>query len=80
MEAARERLELPEEKISKRIHKYGNTSSASIGIALKDEFEDGKIKDDDIIVLVGFGGGLTWGAVQLNGENNRLIQLIEVKV
>lgn len=62
MEASRERLELPEEKLSKRIHKYGNTSSASIGIALKDELDAGKIKDDDIIVLVGFGGGLTWGA------------------
>ncbi len=62
MEASRERLELPEEKLSKRIHKYGNTSSASIGIALKDELEDGNIKDDDIVVLVGFGGGLTWGA------------------
>lgn len=65
MEASRERLDLPEEKLSKRIHKYGNTSSASIGIAFADELEDGKIKDDDIIVLVGFGGGLTWGAVVL---------------
>ncbi|MEK9197542.1 beta-ketoacyl-ACP synthase III [Ureibacillus sp. 179-F W5.1 NHS] len=65
MEASRERLNLPEEKLSKRIHKYGNTSSASIGLALVDELEAGKIKDDDIIVLVGFGGGLTWGAVVL---------------
>ncbi|TSI04239.1 beta-ketoacyl-ACP synthase III [Lysinibacillus sp. BW-2-10] len=65
MEASRERLELPEEKLSKRIHKYGNTSSASIGIALKDELDDGKIKDDDILVLVGFGGGLTWGAATI---------------
>lgn len=62
MQSSRERLNLPEEKLSKRIHKYGNTSSASIGIALRDELNDGKIKDDDIIVLVGFGGGLTWGA------------------
>lgn len=61
MEAARERLELEEDKLSKRIHKYGNTSSSSIGIALKDELDEGKIKDDDIVVLVGFGGGLTWG-------------------
>ncbi|MEK4285550.1 beta-ketoacyl-ACP synthase III [Ureibacillus sp. FSL K6-0165] len=61
MEAARERLELDEDKLSKRIHKYGNTSSSSIGLALKDELDEGKIKDDDIVVLVGFGGGLTWG-------------------
>ena len=62
MEAARERLELDEDKLSKRIHKYGNTSSSlPIGLALKDELDEGKIKDDDIVVLVGFGGGLTWG-------------------
>lgn len=63
MESARERLELPPEKMSKTIHKYGNTSAASIGISLVDELEAGKIKEDDLLVLVGFGGGLTWGAV-----------------
>ncbi|MFJ8514506.1 beta-ketoacyl-ACP synthase III [Lysinibacillus xylanilyticus] len=65
MESARERLELPPEKMSKTIQKYGNTSAASIGISLVDELEAGKIKDDDILVLVGFGGGLTWGAVTI---------------
>ncbi|MFC9541721.1 beta-ketoacyl-ACP synthase III [Lysinibacillus sp. NPDC056959] len=65
MESARERLELPPEKMSKTIHKYGNTSAASIGISLVDELEAGKIKDDDLLVLVGFGGGLTWGAVTM---------------
>ncbi|MGE7693202.1 beta-ketoacyl-ACP synthase III [Lysinibacillus sp. NPDC094177] len=65
MESARERLDLPPEKMSKTIHKYGNTSAASIGISLVDELEAGKIKDDDLLVLVGFGGGLTWGAVTI---------------
>lgn len=65
MEASRERLELPIEKMSKTIHKYGNTSAASIPISLIDDLADGKIKDDDVIVFVGFGGGLTWGAVCL---------------
>ncbi len=65
MESARERLALPAEKMSKTIHKYGNTSAASIGISLVEELEAGKIKDDDLLVLVGFGGGLTWGAVAL---------------
>lgn len=65
MEAARERLDLPEEKMSKTIQKYGNTSAASIGISLVDDLEAGKIKDDDLVVLVGFGGGLTWGALAL---------------
>ncbi|MGM9950673.1 MAG: beta-ketoacyl-ACP synthase III [Lysinibacillus sp.] len=65
MEAARERLGLPEEKMSKTVHKYGNTSAASIGLSMIEELEQGKIKDDDILVLVGFGGGLTWGAVTI---------------
>ena len=65
MEAARERLHLPAEKMSKTVHKYGNTSAASIGISLVEELENGKIKDDDVLVLVGFGGGLTWGAVTI---------------
>jgi 3-oxoacyl-[acyl-carrier-protein] synthase III len=65
MEASRQRLELPEEKMSKTVHKYGNTSAASIPISIVEEVEAGKIKDDDLIVLVGFGGGLTWGAIAL---------------
>ena len=65
MEAARKRLELPEDKMAKTIAKYGNTSASSIPIALLEEKEKGKIKDDDVIVMVGFGGGLTWGAVAL---------------
>ena len=63
MEASRERLGLPVEKMSKTIHKYGNTSAASIPISLVDDLADGKVKDDDVIVFVGFGGGLTWGSL-----------------
>jgi 3-oxoacyl-[acyl-carrier-protein] synthase-3 len=63
MEASRQRLGLPIEKMSKTIHKYGNTSAASIPISLVDDLADGKVKDDDVIVMVGFGGGLTWGAL-----------------
>ncbi|TCP29760.1 3-oxoacyl-[acyl-carrier-protein] synthase III [Scopulibacillus darangshiensis] len=65
MEASRQRLEMPEEKLIKTIHKYGNTSSSSIPLALADSVENGTIEDGDILVLVGFGGGLTWGAVAL---------------
>lgn len=65
MEASRQRLELPEEKMSKTVHKYGNTSAASIPISIVEELEAGKIKEDDILVMVGFGGGLTWGAIVL---------------
>jgi len=65
MEASRQRLELPDEKMSKTVKKYGNTSSASIPISIVEELEAGKIKDDDLIVMVGFGGGLTWGAIAI---------------
>ncbi|MDM5213755.1 beta-ketoacyl-ACP synthase III [Peribacillus sp. NJ4] len=65
MEASRERLGLPLEKMAKTVHKYGNTSSASIPMALVEEMEAGRIKDNDLIVMVGFGGGLTWGAIAL---------------
>ncbi|MED5098849.1 beta-ketoacyl-ACP synthase III [Niallia sp. FSL K6-0212] len=65
MEASRQRLNLPEEKLSKTVHKYGNTSAASIPISLVEELEAGKIKDDDVLVMVGFGGGLTWGAIAM---------------
>lgn len=65
MEAARQRLELPPEKMSKTVNKYGNTSAASIPISIVEELEAGKIKDDDLIVMVGFGGGLTWGAIAI---------------
>lgn len=65
IEAARERLQLPAEKVSITVNKYGNTSSASIPLSLVDALVDGMVKDGDTIVLVGFGGGLTWGAILL---------------
>ncbi|UTE71384.1 ketoacyl-ACP synthase III [Rossellomorea marisflavi] len=63
MEAARQRLELPVEKMSKTVNKYGNTSAASIPISLVEDLEAGRVKEDDVVVMVGFGGGLTWGAI-----------------
>ena len=65
MEAARTRLDIPKERMSYSIKKYGNTSAASIPIAFAEEVKQGNIKDGDHVVLVGFGGGLTWGAVLL---------------
>lgn len=65
MEAARERLGISEDKMAKTVNRYGNNSSASIPIALSESVAAGKINDGDIIVLVGFGGGLTWGALTL---------------
>lgn len=65
MESARERLGIPKEKMSVSVDKFGNTSAASIPLSIAQELENGKIKDDDVLVLVGFGGGLTWGAVTI---------------
>ena len=63
IDAAAKYLDMPEEKVIVNIHEYGNTSAASIPIALSEAVEAGRIKDGDIIVFVGFGGGLSWGAV-----------------
>lgn len=65
MESARERLNLPQEKMSMTIEKFGNTSASSIPIAMVEELQNGRIQDGDLIILVGFGDGLTWGAVAL---------------
>ncbi|MFF2088966.1 beta-ketoacyl-ACP synthase III [Paenibacillus sp. NPDC058174] len=56
------RLDLPEEKAMINLDKYGNVSAASIPIALAEAVEEGRVKQGDCLVLVGFGGGLTWGA------------------
>ncbi|KAA1042583.1 beta-ketoacyl-ACP synthase III [Macrococcus equipercicus] len=65
MEASRERLGIPREKMSVTIDKYGNTSAASIPLSMMYELEQGKIKEGSNLVLVGFGGGLTYGAITL---------------
>ena len=65
MEASRKRLGIPDEKMAKTIRKYGNNSSASVPIALSESVKEGKINDGDVLVLVGFGGGLSWGAAAI---------------
>lgn len=62
MESARKRLDLPKEKMSYTVHKYGNTSSASIPLSLWESVKEGKIKKGDVVLMVGFGAGLSWGA------------------
>ena len=62
IEAVRERLELPAEKVYVNIDRYGNTSSASIPIALDECVRAGRLKPGDKLGLAAFGGGATWGA------------------
>ena len=47
------------------IERYGNTTAASIPIALAEARDAGRVKPEDLIVLTGFGGGFTWGATVL---------------
>ena len=60
--AVAERLGLPPEKVFTNIEQYGNTSAASVPIALDEALEQRRIHDDDLIMLCACGGGLTWGA------------------
>lgn len=62
IESASKRLNLPDEKVFINIGQYGNTSAASVPIAFDECVRSGKIKRGDIIILVAFGAGLTWGA------------------
>ncbi|NET88739.1 MAG: ketoacyl-ACP synthase III [Kamptonema sp. SIO1D9] len=65
MDAVAQRLKLPPEKIISNLAKYGNTSAASIPLALDEAVRAGKIQSGDIIATSGFGAGLTWGAAIL---------------
>jgi 3-oxoacyl-[acyl-carrier-protein] synthase-3 len=60
--AVAERLGMPEEKVFTNIDRYGNTSAASVPIALDEAIERGRINDGNIVMLNACGGGLTWGA------------------
>ncbi len=60
--ALQKRLSLPDEKVYVNLDKYGNTSAATIPIALAEAVEKGLIKRGDIILLVAFGGGFTWAS------------------
>jgi len=64
-EAITKRLELPPEKVYSNIHKYGNTTAASIPLALADACEEKKLKKGSKVVLAAFGSGFTWAAAAL---------------
>ena len=60
--AACQRLGIPEERTVVVIDRYGNTSSASVPLALHDAIADGRVHDGDTLLLTGFGGGMTWAS------------------
>lgn len=60
--AVAKELNLPEEKVVSNIHKYGNTTAASIPIALCEAWQDGRIKEGDLVAMAAFGSGFMWGS------------------
>jgi 3-oxoacyl-[acyl-carrier-protein] synthase III len=62
IQAMAQRLNMPMEKVVITIDKYGNTSAASIPMALDEAVRDGRIKENDLILFEAFGGGLTWAS------------------
>jgi 3-oxoacyl-[acyl-carrier-protein] synthase-3 len=59
------RLDIPEERIFVNLQKYGNTSAATIPVALDEASRSGAIKRGDNVLLVAFGGGFTWASTML---------------
>ena len=61
-EFVRQKLGLPPEKVVSNIHKYGNTTAATIPIALAEAIEGGRLKRGDLLCVAAFGSGFTWGS------------------
>jgi 3-oxoacyl-[acyl-carrier-protein] synthase III len=62
IDSAREYLKLPLEKVMSNVERYGNTSTASVGIALREALDSGRVTDGHDLLLVSFGAGLTWAS------------------
>lgn len=65
IEAVSKRLNIPMGKVFLNVHKYGNVSAASSALALDEAVKTGRIKNNDLVILSAFGGGLTWGATAI---------------
>lgn len=72
IELAVRRLGIDQDKVMVNIDRYGNTSAASIPLALYDALEEGRLKSGDHVVMVGFGAGLTWAAAVLHWQPEKL--------
>lgn len=65
IQAASDRVGIDRDRVVVNIDRYGNTVAASIGLALNEALQGGRIEEDDNLLLVGFGAGLTWGGIVL---------------
>jgi 3-oxoacyl-[acyl-carrier-protein] synthase-3 len=70
IQAACDRLGIERERAAIVLHKTGNTSSASIPLALVDAIENGRLAEGDLVLLTGFGAGMTWGSALLRWQAN----------
>jgi 3-oxoacyl-[acyl-carrier-protein] synthase-3 len=59
--AAIDVLRIPRSQVFNNLERYGNTSAGSIPLVLDEAMQEGRIKDNDLVVMSGFGAGLTWG-------------------
>jgi 3-oxoacyl-[acyl-carrier-protein] synthase-3 len=66
VEAIRERLGVAPEQVYTNLARYGNTIAASIPLALDEAVAEGRVRRGDLLLLTGFGAGLTWGSVLLH--------------
>jgi 3-oxoacyl-[acyl-carrier-protein] synthase-3 len=90
MNAAAHRLGIADDRVFRNVQKYGNTSCASIPIALSEAVEEGRIRKGDVVVICGFGAGLGWGgsvmrwgytrAVPPTGATDRSLQPADASV
>jgi 3-oxoacyl-[acyl-carrier-protein] synthase III len=62
LDAASKRLGLPPERVFNNVHRYGNTSAASVPIAMVEALAEGRIERGDTLALVSFGAGLSWAS------------------
>jgi 3-oxoacyl-[acyl-carrier-protein] synthase III len=70
IDAVAKRLEIPMDRVVVNIDRYGNTSAASVPIALYEAVQQGRVKDGDYLLLTAFGGGLTWGSTVIRWGRN----------
>ncbi len=71
IQAAAKKMGISEDKVCTNLQRYGNTSCASIPLCLYEAREEGRLHDGDLVLLMGFGAGLTWGACLLEWTERR---------
>lgn len=78
IDSAAKRLDLPLNKVMVNVDQYANTSAASIPIALCDARDQGRLKRDEIVVLVGFGAGLTYGSLVIKWQKTEEAKMSKI--